>query len=259
MFLVDTHAHLNDPAFPDLPAVLARASQAGVREIIVVGHNMATSREAVALALQQRGLYATVGIHPHDAPQATEESLAELETLLQRPPVVALGEVGLDYHWNTWPKDVTQRAFRAQIALAKSLRKPFVVHNRDAHADVLALLKEQAPYDRGFVMHCFSGSLEMARECMRLNGFISLAGPVTFKSARRLHEVAKQVPLERLLIETDCPYLAPDPYRGQRNEPARLVGIARAIAVLRGLELAQVTEATTANAQALFGLGLIHE
>ncbi|MBT9176304.1 MAG: putative metal-dependent hydrolase YcfH [Firmicutes bacterium] len=256
MLLVDTHAHLNDPAFTaDLPEVLARATKAGVRKIVVVGHNMATSRQAVALALQSDDCYATVGVHPHDAPEVVEETLAGLASLLGQTRVVALGEIGLDYHWNTWPKEVAQRAFRAQIALAKSLDKPFVVHNRDAHADVLALLKEQAPYHHGFVMHCFSGSLEVARECMRLGGYISVAGPVTFKSAHRLHDVAKQVPLERLLIETDCPYLAPDPHRGQRNEPAFLVSIARAIAFRRGLDVTRVAEVTCANAQRLFGLG----
>ncbi|MBT9133693.1 MAG: putative metal-dependent hydrolase YcfH [Firmicutes bacterium] len=256
MFLVDTHAHLNDPAFTaDLPLVLARATKAGVRKIVVVGHNMATSRQAVALALQSDDCYATVGVHPHDAPETAEDSLAELAGLLGQTRVVALGEIGLDYHWNTWPKEVSQRAFRAQIALAKALCKPFVVHNRDAHADVLALLKEQAPYHHGFVMHCFSGSLEVARECMRLGGDISLAGPVTFRNAHNLHDVAKNIPLERLLIETDCPYLAPDPYRGQRNEPAFLVKIAEAIAFRRGLDVTKVAEATSANAQRLFSLG----
>lgn len=255
MFLIDTHAHLNDPAFTlDLSSVLARAGEAGVGKIVVVGHNMVTSRQAVALAVQNKDIYATVGIHPHDAVEVGEETLAELARRLRHPRVVALGEIGLDYHWNSWPTEVQQEAFRAQIALAKSLGKPFVVHDRDAHADVLTFLKEQAPYPQGFVMHCFSGSLEIAQECMRLGGFISLAGPVTFKNAARLHEIALRVPLERLLLETDCPYLAPDPCRGQRNEPAFLVSIAEAVAVRRRIKLTALALATTANAEALFGL-----
>lgn len=260
MFLVDTHAHLNDPAFAqDLPAVLTRASEAGVRKIVVVGHNMRTSGQAVTLAEQNKDIYATVGVHPHDAVEVGEDSLTELARHLRHPRVVALGEIGLDYHWNAWPKEVAHQAFRAQIALAKSLEKPFVVHNREAHADILELLKEQAPYPSGFVMHCFSGSLEMAREFLCLGGFISLAGPVTFKNAPRLHEVARHVPLERLLIETDCPYLAPDPYRGQRNEPAYLVSIAKAVAQRRGIKPAELASATTANAKKLFGVSISHE
>lgn len=260
MFLVDTHAHLNDPAFAqDLPAVLARASEAGVRKIVVVGHNMRTSRQAVVLAEQHKDIYATVGVHPHDAVEVGEDSLTELARHLRHPRVVALGEIGLDYHWNSWPKEIAHAAFRAQIELAKSLEKPFIVHDRDAHADILGLLKEHAPYPSGFVMHCFSGSLEIARECLRLGGFISLAGPVTFKNAPRLHEVARHVPLESLLIETDCPYLAPDPNRGQRNEPAFLVNIAKAVAQRRGIKLAELASATTANAQMLFGVSISHE
>ncbi len=256
MFLVDTHAHLDDSAFtPDLGEVLSRAREAGVRKLVVVGHNMTTSRQAVALALQYSDMYATVGVHPHDAPEVAEGTLSELADLLRHTRVVALGEIGLDYHWNTWPREASQRAFREQIVLAKSLDKPFVVHNREAHADVLAILKEQAPYPYGFVMHCFSGSLELARECMRLGGFISLAGPVTFRNAPRLHDVATHVPLDRLLIETDCPYLAPEPYRGQRNEPSFLVQIAGALASRRGLHVTEIAEATTANARALFDLG----
>jgi len=220
---------------------------------------MRTSRQAVVLAEQQMDIYATVGIHPHDAVEVGEDSLAELAQHLRHPRVVALGEIGLDYHWNSWPKEVAQKAFRAQIALAKSLEKPFIVHNRDAHADILALLKEQAPYPSGFVMHCFSGSLEIARECMRLGGFISFAGPVTFKNAVRLQEVALHVPLDRLLIETDCPYLAPDPCRGQRNEPAFLVNIVRSIALRRGMKLAELASTTTANARTLFGVSISHE
>jgi len=257
MFLIDTHAHLNDPAFSsDLPAVLSRALEAQVQKIIVVGHNMATSRQAVFLARNNTDLYATVGIHPHDVPEVVDENLAELAELLVEPRVVALGEIGLDYYWSTWPQEESKRAFREQLALSKSADKPFVVHNRDAHGDVLSLLKEQVPYPRGFVMHCFSGSLEVALECMRLGGFISLAGPVTFRNAQRLRELALKVPLERLLLETDCPYLAPDPYRGQRNEPAYLAGIAQAVARLRGLDVAAVVSATTTNAEALFSLGV---
>lgn len=253
--LVDSHAHLNEAAFvEDLPAVVQRAWDAGLGAVVVVGYDLKSSQRAKEIALEYPGVYAAVGIHPHDAPECNSEALSTLADLLKGDRVKALGEIGLDYYWNTWPREIQQRSFRLQLDLAKCLAVPFVVHDRDAHGDVLALLKERAPYPAGFVMHCFSGSSEFARECLRLGGHVSLAGPVTFRNASKLLDVAREVPLERLLLETDCPYLSPDPFRGKRNEPARLVRVAEAIALVRGLDLEHLALATTENAKRLFGL-----
>lgn len=253
---IDSHAHLCDERFaPDLLDVLERARAVGVSRIVTVGYSMVSSQRAVELARGSSLVWATVGIHPHDAPECSPENLQQLEAWLRQGEAVALGEVGLDYYWNTWSKEVQQAAFTAQIALAKSLAVPFVVHNRDAHADVLKILKAHAPFPAGFIMHCFSGSSEVASECLRLGGYLSFAGPVTFQNAHKLQAVAKSVPLERLLIETDCPYLSPHPLRGQRNEPARVVLVAEALAALHGVETERIAEATTKNAEALLGRG----
>ncbi|MBT9135840.1 MAG: putative metal-dependent hydrolase YcfH [Firmicutes bacterium] len=252
-FLIDSHAHLNDERFaPDLPEILLRASAAGVLKILTVGYNMSSSQSAVQLASGHEMVWAAVGIHPHDAPECREDNLEQLRAWLTAGPAVGLGEIGLDYYWNTWDKEVQKKAFREQIELAKSLAVPFIVHNRDAHGDVLAVLKEHGPYPAGFVMHCFSGSAELALCCLRLNGFISFAGPVTFQNASQVVRAAKAVPLERLLLETDCPYLSPHPLRGQRNEPARVTLVAEALAGILGVEFEELARRTTNNAEALF-------
>ncbi len=254
--LVDTHAHLTDKAFAeDLTPVLGRSREQGVSRVINVGYNLTSSLRVVAMTEQHQDLFAAVGIHPHDAPQALGTEMQGVEELLQHDRVVALGEIGLDYYWNTWPRDTQIEAFRAQIQLAKAREIPFIVHDRDAHGDILSVLKTNAPYPAGFVMHCFSGSAEFADECIRLGGYISLAGPVTFKNAVKAVRVAQAVPLERLLIETDCPYLAPHPWRGKRNEPSYLRVIAERIAEVRGDSLQIIAEYTSANAQQVFRFG----
>ena len=253
--VVDTHAHLNDKTFSDdVAEVIARAVTGGVSDIVVVGYDILSSEHALRLAHEYGPLWAAVGVHPHDAPQADMPGIERIAALAQDSKVVAIGEIGLDYYWNTWPKELQQHAFRQQIDLAKSASLPFIVHDRDAHGDVLTILREHGCFPQGFVMHCFSGSLEFARDCIRLGGFISLAGPVTFRNAARLLEVAKEVPLERLLVETDCPYLAPHPYRGKRNEPQYVNLVLGAIAQLRGMPVEVVAEQTSANANILFGL-----
>ena len=254
--LVDTHAHLTDKAFAeDLTQVLGRLREQSVSRVINVGYNLTSSLRVVAMAEQHQDLFAAVGIHPHDAPQALGIEMQGVEELLHHDRVVALGEIGLDYYWNTWPRDTQIEAFRAQIQLAKANELPFIVHDRDAHGDILSVLKSNAPYPAGFVMHCFSRSAEFAEECIRLGGYISLAGPVTFKNAVKAVRVAQAVPLERLLIETDCPYLAPHPWRGKRNEPSYLRVIAERIAEVRGNSLQEVSEQTSANAQQIFRFG----
>jgi len=253
--VVDTHAHLNDKAFTeDLDEVITRAVSGGVTDIIVVGYDLASSEHAVRLSRDYGPLWAAVGVHPHDAPQADAAGLARIAMMAQATKAVAIGEIGLDYYWNTWPKEQQQHAFRQQIDLAKNASLPFIVHDRDAHGDVLAILQEHRVFPAGFVMHCFSGSPEFARECIKLGGYISLAGPVTFRNAAKLLEVAKEVPLEHLVIETDCPYLAPQPHRGKRNEPQYANLVLNAIAQLRGLPVEDVADQTTLNAKNLFGL-----
>lgn len=251
--VIDTHAHINDKAFAsEVAEVIDRAVQAGVLGIVVVGYDLTSSGHAVQLAEEYQPLWAAVGVHPHDAPQATASGLMRVSELATCPKVVAIGEIGLDYYWNTWPKEQQRRSFSLQIQLAKDLKLPFIVHDRDAHGEVLKVLREHQPYPQGFVMHCFSGSLEFAEDCMRLGGYISLAGPVTFRNAAKVLDVARGVPLDRLLVETDCPYLAPHPHRGQRNEPAYVQLVVSAISKLRDIPVEQIAHQTSRNAQDLF-------
>lgn len=255
--LVDTHAHLDDEAFAgERAAVVARAAAAGVRRIVAVGTDVASSRRAVELAEQYEGVYAAVGVHPHDASRADEGALAELRSLAGRQKVVAIGEIGLDFYRNLSPQSAQRAAMRAQLALARQLDLPVVVHDRDAHDEVLSLLREWARGHAGArgVLHAFSGDEAMAREAIALGFYVSFAGPVTFAKASRLHRLAAALPLDRILLETDCPYLTPEPLRGRRNEPANVGLIAAKVASLRGIAFAEVARATTANAGRLFGL-----
>lgn len=251
--LFDSHLHLDDQAFDgDRDVVLARARAAGVRGFLTVGTSLDSSYRAVALAGHHHDVFAAVAIHPHDAADATPEALEVLAALARRPRVVAVGETGLDYYRNFAPREVQERAFRAHLALARALDLPVIVHNRDAHADVLRVLQEEAP--GRVVMHCFSGSMEIARTCIDRGYYIGLGGPLTYRNARRAVEVAALAPPDRLLLETDAPYLPPEPHRGRRNEPAYLPLIAQAAAAARGVSAGTVAEISTANAMAAFGL-----
>ncbi len=253
--IVDTHAHLDFPDFAqDREAVLERARQAGVTAIVTIGIDVETSRAAVALAEQYPGVYASVGLHPHEAARGTEEAYRLLADLARHPRVVAIGEIGLDYHYDRPPRAVQQEAFRRQIRMAVEAGLPVIVHAREAYDDVLDILREEGACLAGGVMHCFSGDVRVAEQCLSLGFHLSLAGPVTFRNAQTTKEVASRVPLDRLLVETDCPFLSPHPYRGQRNEPARVVLVVEEIARLRGLSYAEVAAATAANARRLFRL-----
>jgi len=255
MQLFDTHAHLHFPEFSDdLDAVLARARAAGVVTMVTIGTDRATNRAAVALAERLPDVYATVGIHPHDAGEASEHDFEEMERLARSPRVVALGEMGLDFFRNLSPREAQERALRRQLALARNLGKPVVVHCRDAHADMLTTLQEERVAEIGGVMHCFSGDVEMAKRCLDLGLFVSLAGPVTYKNARTLPEVARLVPDDRLVTETDCPFLPPQPHRGQRNEPAYIALTAARLAELRGIDPETLAATMTDNARRLFRL-----
>jgi TatD DNase family protein len=253
--LFDTHAHLHFPDFAeDLPAVLARARAAGIRRMLTVGTEPASSAAAVALAEREPDVWATVGIHPHDAGDADEAAFAAIERLASAPPVVAVGEIGLDFFRNLSPPEAQERTFRRLLALARRLRKPVILHCRDAHAELLAILEEEGVEATGGIMHCFSGDVAVARRCLDLGLLVSLAGPVTYPRPGALPEVARFVPADRLVLETDCPYLPPQGYRGKRNEPAYLAVTAARVAELRDEPLAALAPQLTDNARRLLGL-----
>ncbi|MEH7108285.1 TatD family hydrolase [Bacillus sp. JJ1764] len=253
--LFDTHAHLNaDQYNDDLQEVIDRALSEGVTHMVVVGFDKPTIQRAMELTETYDFIYACVGWHPVDAIDMTDNDLAWIEELASHPKVVAIGEMGLDYYWDKSPKEVQQEVFRKQIRLAKRVKLPIVIHNREATADIVEILKEEGAEEVGGIMHCFSGSPETAKECIKMNFSISLGGPVTFKNAKKPKEVAAEVPLEKLLIETDCPYLAPHPYRGKRNEPAYVKLVAEQIAEIKGLTMEEVAKVTTQNAKKIFGI-----
>lgn len=253
--LIDTHVHLNaDQYDEDLQPVIDRALEAGVNRMIVVGFDRKTITRTMELIDQYDFIYGVIGWHPVDAIDFTEDDYNWIKELATHDKIVAIGEMGLDYHWDKSPKDVQKSVFRRQIALAKELKKPIVIHNREATQDVVDILKEENAAEVGGVMHSFSGSKEICDEILKLNFIISLGGPVTFKNAKQPKEVAQHVPLDKLIVETDAPYLTPHPYRGKRNEPAYVKLVAEQIAELRGISYEALAAATTQNAERLFGL-----
>ncbi|GGG24508.1 TatD family hydrolase [Paenibacillus abyssi] len=253
---IDTHTHLDSHNFDeDRAEVIERARAAGVDRLINIGFNRETIPTTIALAEQYEFIYAVVGWHPVDSIHMEPKDLDWIAGLCKHEKVVAIGEIGLDYHWDTSPKEIQQRVFREQIRLARSLNMPIVIHNRDAHEDVVRILKEEKAEEVGGVMHCFSGSWETAQKCLDMNFYISLGGPVTFKNARVPKEVMERVPLDRLLIETDAPYLAPHPHRGKRNESAYVTLVAEAAAEIKGKSLEEIAKITTSNAEKCFRLG----
>lgn len=248
--LFDTHAHLNAEQYnEDLEQVIERAKSEKVEKIVVVGFDRPTITRAMELIEEYDFIYAAIGWHPVDAIDMTDEDLAWIKDLSQHEKVVAIGEMGLDYYWDKSPKDVQKEVFRRQIALAKEVKLPIVIHNRDATEDVVTILKEEGAAEVGGIMHCFTGSLETAKACMEMNFYISFGGPVTFKNAKKPKEVVKEIPSDKLLIETDCPYLTPVPFRGKRNEPSYVKYIAEQIAELREISFEELAELTTKNAK----------
>lgn len=255
--LIDAHCHLDD--FEDPAAVVARAGAAGVGHLIVNGLWKKPGDFGIALRLagEHEGVVsATAAIHPHDCAQAPEADWARLEVLARDPAIVALGETGLDFHYNHSPPDRQREAFRWTIALARAVKKPLVVHVREADAEAAQILREERAGEVGGQIHCFSGDRAAARAYLDLGFHISFSGIVTFKSAEEQREAARLTPADRLLVETDSPYLAPLPHRGQRNEPAYVVETARKLALVRGTDLAQVARETTENARRLFSLAI---
>lgn len=267
--LVDSHCHLDARRFnADREAVIARAAESDVTRIVNPGVDLPSSRAAVELAQQHECVYAAVGVHPHDAKTLDANVLKELERLAASPKIVAIGEIGLDYYRDLSPRDAQRRVLEAQLELAAELGLPVIIHDRDAHDDVLAILRDwhSSLYPQGAsstlrsslhgrvgVVHSFSGNVAMAERVLALGFYIGVSGPVTYENAGRLRDVARAIPLERLLIETDAPYLTPEPHRRQRNEPGYVRLVAQAIARAKRLNLDQVAAHTSANARALFG------
>jgi TatD DNase family protein len=288
--LIDTHCHLEMDEFnSDREEVIQRARDAGIVALITIGSDMRGNKGAIELSEKYESIYAAVGIHPHDAKDFTEETLNQLKAWTEKlnpasPPrnsplskgarlpsvgqgyrgvkggqgggkVVAIGEIGLDYHYDNSPREIQKEVFKRQLSLAKETRLPVVIHSREAKRDTLEIVRESG-VDKG-VFHCFSGDMDMAEEVMAMGFHISIAGPVTFKNAKKLVEIAKFIPDDFLLIETDAPYLTPEPFRGRRNEPSYLVHIARTIAGLREISMEDLARITTLNAKRLFGVGQI--
>lgn len=250
--MIDSHCHLNDPKLAvDLEGVIERARIAGVDSFIVPGYDLVSSETAVSIASANDGVYALVGIHPHDAITYSNEVEQRLMELLKNDKVVGLGEIGLDYHYDNSPREKQREVFIRQLELAKKSSKPVVIHSREAFLETFEIIRDHGKGLKG-VFHCFSGSYESAMRVIKELGFyISIAGPVTFKNANEPLEVATRIPLEYLLIETDCPYLAPHPFRGKQNEPAYLPYIAERISDVRGSD---ILEATVENTKRLFGI-----
>lgn len=257
MELYDTHTHLNADRYDGrLDDLILEAKREGVRYMNVVGFDAETNRKAQQIANQYANLYASAGLHPTDAHTFTQQDLDQVEAYLKEAKTVAVGECGLDYYWHKDTVQVQKEIFWAQIALAKQYQKPLIIHCRDAMQDLYDLLAEASGDGKlQGVMHSYSGSAEMAKRFIELGFYISLSGPVTFKNARGPKEVAKQVPLDRLLIETDCPYLTPHPYRGKENRPALVKLVAEEIARIKGISLEEVAEQTTRNGKQLFQIG----
>ena len=254
MTLYDTHAHLNAEHYlTKLDDIIKDAKEQGVTLMNVIGFDRLTNKRANEIALSYEGIYASAGLHPVDAHEFNDEDLTLVENYLKQDITVAVGECGLDYYWHKDTKDVQKYFFKEQIKLSKQYKKPLVIHVRDAVEDAYNILEEESKDGKlEGVMHSFSGSVEMAKKFLDLGLYMSLAGPVTFKNAKVPKEIAKYVPLDKLLIETDCPYLTPHPYRGKENKPANVALIAEKIAELRGLSVEEVAEQTTKNAKALF-------
>lgn len=252
MIWIDSHCHL-DSLEGDLDEALQRAASAGVGTMITIGTDLPSSREAVRIASAHRGVYATVGIHPYDAEDFDEVVGAEIELLAGDPRVVAVGEVGLDFYRDHSSPEAQQRAFQAQIALAKRLDKPMVLHIREAFPQVIAQLEEAGPPET-LIFHCFAGGAAEAEVAVAMGGFVSFAGNVSYKTAGTLREAARVVPLDRLLVETDSPYLSPVPHRGKPNEPRNVADVGAALAAATGRPVEEIAEATAGNARKAFRL-----
>ncbi|MCK1976666.1 TatD family hydrolase [Jeotgalicoccus huakuii] len=253
--LIDTHVHLNAEQYnEDLDAVIDRARDNGIEKMVVVGCDRESIERTMEMIDEYDDIYGVIGWHPVDAIDCTDDDLRWIEELSKHEKIVGIGETGLDYHWDKSPKDVQKELFRKQIALAKRVNLPIIIHNRESTADCVEILKEEDAHEVGGIMHAFSADERTADEIIAMNFYVSLGGPVTFKNAQLPKDIAVHVPLDRLLVETDAPYLTPHPYRGKRNEPAHVKLVAEKIAELRNISYEALGQATTENAERLFNL-----
>jgi TatD DNase family protein len=255
MTFIDSHAHLDLPEFKsDRHETIQRALENGIEKIITIGIGINECKEALKIAACYSSVFVAIGIHPHNAKTLDLNTLEFIERHAKNEKVVALGEMGLDFFRNLSPKQDQIRCFRVQLELAQILHLPVIVHDREAHEETVSILREEKARDAGGVLHCFSGNSRMAFNCIDMGFYISIPGTVTFKNARTLHEVVRKVPLKNLLIETDCPFLAPVPFRGKRNEPAYVKLVAEKIAQIKHIPLDKVAHITTQNTKRLFSL-----
>lgn len=259
MMIVDSHAHYDDEQFDiDRADVLDRIRRQGVQRVVNPSSNLESARKCLMLAKEFDFVYIAVGIHPHDASQFSQEALDTLRDMARTPKVVAIGEVGLDYHYDLSPRPQQKICLAAHIQLAKELKLPLILHDRESHQDILDMIRAEKADTAGGVFHCFTGSVEMAREVLQMGFYIALGGAVTFKNAHKPVEVARYVPADRLLVETDSPYMTPVPYRGKRNDSGYLHETIGTLAAIRGTTPEQLAFQTARNADRLFGLGLEH-
>jgi len=249
--LFDTHAHLNDPAFdPDREELMAGLAAKGVGLVMNAGCSLESSRDIVNMTAKYPWLYGSVGSHPDSANEVNEEVIEEYRKLCQNKKIKAIGEIGLDYYYEDIPRDIQKQAFRMQMQLAKELDMPVIIHEREAHDDGMRIVKE-FPGVTG-VFHCYSGSAEMARQLVKMGWYIGFTGVLTFKNARKAVETAASIPLDRIVIETDCPFMAPEPFRGKRNDPGYLYRMAEKLAEIRGITPEEAAAVTTENAKRLY-------
>lgn len=253
--LIDSHAHLDDERFDrDRDELIKSLGKNGISTVINIGADLPSSIKSVKLSEQYDNIYAAVGVHPHSASEMDEGTIEVLKAFSSREKVVAIGEIGLDYYYDNSPRDVQRIWFRRQMKLAKEVNLPIVVHSREANQETIDMIKAESDGKLTGVIHCYSGSVELMKEYIKLGYYISLGGPVTFKNAKTPKEVAKVVPIDRLLVETDSPYLTPEPHRGKRNEPLYVRHVAAMIAELRGMTIEELARATSENTKRLFNL-----
>ena len=254
--LFDSHAHLNDERFDeDREELISSLQEKGVDLVVNPGACIKTSIESIELANKYDFIYAAVGVHPHDVGELDDTAIDILRKLAtENEKVVAIGEIGLDYYYDNYPREVQKEWFKKQIELANELKLPIIIHDRDAHGDTFEIIKNYKSPEIGCVLHCYSGNVELAREYVKMGCYISLSGTVTFKNNKKTKEVAREIPLDRLLIETDSPYMAPTPHRGKRNDPSLVQFVADTIAIEKGISYEKVCEATKENAKRFFGI-----
>lgn len=254
--LIDTHSHIDMIEGESLDSIIFRAKENGVEKIILPSTDRSSFEKVIEIADKFKEVYCALGIHPTEFKEISDEDFEKIIELSNYPKVVAIGECGLDYYWDKTPERATtqKEVFLRQIEIANQIKKPLMVHDREAHKDSFDLITQNLDADVPVIMHCFSGSLEFAKECLKKGFYLALGGVVTFKNAKKMHEVAKNIPLERLLLETDAPYLTPEPYRGKQNEPAYVRFVAEKIAEIRGISFDEVAQITTQNARKVFNI-----